>query len=338
MPIDTDSLGTDLEFFIELEPIDLEEDLVRPMPTVRELFEELEIDYDERVIELGADLFERKLMSSDLSVSCTSCHDLRYGTISEVVTSRGTRQQIGSIPASQILAESLPLHRFWTDRDAAEDALFEEDEVAKELTASWELVVNRVKSDPQLSASLIATSEYIDGPGDIDYECVLDAIENFLRIVRTPDSPFDRYLRGDMDAVSKAAKEGYQLFRNYGCADCHYGASLGGKALMKMGTARNYFGLKPELSINDLGRFNVTGDERDKHVFTVPSLRNVALTPPYFHDDSQATMRAATAAMAEFQLAVDLTAPELDRFVAFLETLTGEIDGVPLTREEISKR
>jgi cytochrome c peroxidase len=144
----------------------------------------------------------------------------------------------------------------------------------------------------------------------------------------TPDSRFDQYLRGDPDALTFLELRGYETFKDLGCASCHQGVNVGGNMFQRIGVMHDYFkervqGGGPAVSDHDLGRFLTTQRPADRHVFRVPSLRNVALTPPYFHDGSVATLEQAVGKMGYVQLGRRLTGEQVALLVAFLKTLTG---------------
>jgi cytochrome c peroxidase len=155
------------------------------------------------------------------------------------------------------------------------------------------------------------------------------ALLEYERSLVTPNAPFDRYLRGDEGAISAAAKSGYALFKAYGCASCHQGKAVGGNMLQRVGVMRDYFADRGNVKPPDLGHFNLTHQERDRYVFRVPSLRNVALTAPYFHDGSAATLESAITTMARYQLGREVDPGDVTLLAEFLRTLTGEYRGKP---------
>lgn len=150
------------------------------------------------------------------------------------------------------------------------------------------------------------------------------AIAEYERSLLTPESPFDRYLRGDSSAIADDAKHGYLLFKSYGCVACHQGRNVGGNMFQKFGIMGDYFADRGKVSDEDLGRFNVTQKESDRYVFKVPSLRNVALTAPYFHDGSADTLEKAIVVMGRYQLGRELSEADVADLSAFLRTLTGD--------------
>ena len=191
---------------------------------------------------------------------------------------------------------------------------------------SWEKIAKRLEADPAFKAEF--TKTYPDG---FTQKNITDAIAAFERTLITPDSPFDRYLKGDKNAMSPEAIKGYELFKKANCAVCHSGENLGGQTFEYMGLRRDYFRDRGNVGkINDKGRFSFTKDERDLHKFKTPTLRNIALTAPYFHDGSTQSLRQAVEIMAKYQRDVSLTDEEIDNIVKFLEALTGEYKGKKL--------
>jgi cytochrome c peroxidase len=189
----------------------------------------------------------------------------------------------------------------------------------------------------QLIGKLQADSEYRAGfdkayGGPLDALQVLDALASYERSLVTPNARFDRYLRGERDAITPEEKEGYRLFNAVGCVTCHQGINVGGNLFEQFGIFEAPSVSDAPTRPTDLGRFAVTGRERDRFVFRVPSLRNIALTAPYFHDGSAATLGAAVNVMARKQLGRTLEGGEVDLLVGFLKTLTGEYLSRPFDR------
>jgi cytochrome c peroxidase len=183
---------------------------------------------------------------------------------------------------------------------------------------------------PEIIGKVKATPEYIQAFQNIynnppDKQNIKDAIAVFERSQVPVDSPFDLYLKGDKNAIGEEAKEGYALFKNLGCAACHQGQNVGGNMFQKFGIIEDYFHDRGHVIEKDYGRYNVTHHEEDRYVFKVPSLRNVALTAPYFHDGSAGTLDQAVDVMAKYQLGRTLSSTERSQLVAFLKTLTGKI-------------
>jgi len=159
-----------------------------------------------------------------------------------------------------------------------------------------------------------------------DMAGVLDALAEYCRSLVTPNSRFDRFLRGE-SALSPEEKAGYDSFVGYGCVTCHQGVNIGGNMFQKFGVMRDYFADRGNLTDADLGRYNVTKNDADRHVFRVPSLRNVARTAPYLHDGNAVTLEEAVTDMALYQLGRHLPPEDVQAIVAFLGSLTGELRG-----------
>ena len=173
------------------------------------------------------------------------------------------------------------------------------------------------------------TAVYPDG---LSEKNITDAIEEFERTLITPNSRFDKWLRGDDSALTAEHLTGYELFKKYDCATCHAGKNLGGLSYELMGLRRHYFAERGlELTEEDNGRYKETKNERDRHRFKVPGLRNVEHTWPYYHDGTRHTLEEAVLDMGKYQSGVDLAQAEVDKITAYLKTLTGEYQGKPVT-------
>ncbi len=172
--------------------------------------------------------------------------------------------------------------------------------------------------------SMLFSHAYPDG---LTKTNVIDALSHFERSLLTPNARFDRFLNGDATALDADEQQGYRLFTSLGCVACHQGINLGGNLFQKFGI----FGV-PQTTPNqaDGGRYSVTGNERDRGVFRVPSLRNVAVTAPYFHDGRAANLETAVNTMAEYQLGKPLAKQQRTLLLKFLQTLTGEYLGKSL--------
>lgn len=191
------------------------------------------------------------------------------------------------------------------------------------MNMGWPELLAKLKSDAGYPASFNAA--YQDG---LTKANVLAALASFERSLLTPDARFDRFLRGEQDALNARERHGYRLFKSYGCTACHQGVNIGGNVYQKFGVFEQPG--NEDGSIVDLGRYRVTRVPRDRRVFRVPSLRNVAVTAPYFHDGRARTLEDAVATMARVQLGRQLTQAKIRLIVQFLQTLTGEYRGQPL--------
>ncbi|HEX6734195.1 MAG TPA: cytochrome-c peroxidase [Azonexus sp.] len=271
-------------------------------------------------IALGERLFHDPRLSADLTVSCASCHNLTAGGVDGQRFSVGIGGARGGINAPTVLNAAYGIAQFWDGRAATlEEQAAGPIQNPIEMGATWSQVLTRLELDPEMLAGFRRL--YRDG---LTENNVLDAIATFERSLITVDSRFDRYLRGDRDALMRQEIDGYRRFREFGCTSCHQGMLLGGNMYQKFGVLGDYFAGRT-VTDNDLGRYNVTRRDEDRHVFKVPSLRNVAQTAPYFHDGSAATLEQAVLVMARYQLGRDLSAADNEAIVAFLRTLSGEL-------------
>ena len=171
---------------------------------------------------------------------------------------------------------------------------------------------------------LVSSFEQIYGKA-ISAELVSDAIAEYERALVTTGAPFDLYLQGHADAISDQAKHGYQVFKEIGCVTCHQGTNVGSNAFQPFGVMGNYFVDRGNITATDYGRFNVTGREKDKHYFKVPTLRNIEMTAPYFHDGMASQLDEAVRIMSRYQLGFDLGVDEVTDIVAFLRSLTAQL-------------
>jgi len=188
---------------------------------------------------------------------------------------------------------------------------------------------------PELLAKLQADVDYVTPfntayAGGLTPANVLDALTSFERSLLTPNARFDRYLRGELQALTAAEQQGYRLFKSYGCVACHQGMNIGGNMYQKFGIFAAPGGMGSPAAVVDLGRYFITKVPRDREVFRVPSLRNVAVTAPYFHDGRAPTLEGAVETMARVQLGRTITPEEIGLIVQFLHTLTGEYHGRPV--------
>ncbi|RTR32104.1 cytochrome-c peroxidase [Shewanella atlantica] len=267
-------------------------------------------------VELGKMLFFEPRLSKSGFISCNSCHNLSLGGVDALPTSIGHNWQEGPINSPTVLNAEYGLAQFWDGRakDLKEQA---GGPIANpgEMGYTHELAVSTVNSMPAYRAKFAA----IYGKNSVNIDNITDAIAEFEKTLVTPNSPFDLYLQGEQTAITAEAKAGYQLFKNKGCTSCHNGPAVGGTMYMKMGLVKPFHTENPAE-----GRIAVTGKEADKYVFKVPTLRNIELTYPYFHDGATWTLEEAVNTMADIQLGQQLSEKETVEMVAFLKSLTGE--------------
>jgi cytochrome c peroxidase len=274
-----------------------------------------------QLVALGRKLFFDRRLSADDTVACSSCHDLARGGADGRVAAVGIHGQVGGVNAPTVINSGLNFLQFWDGRAASV-----EEQVDGPLTnpiemgSSWPQALAKLEADAEDRAQFSAL--FHDG---VTAENVRRAIGAFERTLVAVDSPFDRWLHGDAHALTEPEQVGYTLFKEVGCIACHQGRNVGGNMLQRFGVFGDYFADRGHVSKADYGRFNVTGNEADRFVFRVPSLRYVSLTPPYFHDGSASTLTQAVQVMAKYQLGRTLTDEQVASIVAFLASLAGPI-------------
>lgn len=267
-------------------------------------------------VELGKMLFFEPRLSKSGYISCNSCHNLATGGVDALPTSVGHNWQQGPINSPTVLNANYMLAQFWDGRASDLQAQAAGPiENPKEMGYSHALATQTIASMPAYRAHFAK----VYGDENVTIDRLTNAIATFEKTLVTPNSPFDQYLLGKQDAISVDAKAGYQLFKSKGCVSCHNGPAVGGTMYMKMGLIKPFHTNNPAE-----GRIAVTGKEADKFVFKVPTLRNIELTYPYFHDGSVWTLEEAVNTMADIQLGQKLSDKENLEMVAFLVSLTGD--------------
>ncbi len=273
-------------------------------------------------VALGRMLFFDPRISVDGTSSCAKCHQAAlYGT-DGLAKSVGVRNQTVPRNAPTVLNAALNVKEHW-------DGVFATVEEQAKVS-----LLSPAFGNPDF-ATAVARVQAITGytelfqkafPGEqepVTADNWGKAIGAFERTLVSP-SRFDDYLRGKSDSLSAAERKGLRTFTDTGCADCHNGAGIGGRTFRKFGESADYWTETGSKEI-DKGRFGVTKNSDDLHKFKVPSLRNVAMTPPYFHDGSVADLSKAVLIMGKLQLNTDLSDREVGEIVAFLKSLTGKL-------------
>ncbi|WP_322064249.1 cytochrome-c peroxidase [Burkholderia ubonensis] len=273
--------------------------------------------------DIGRRLFHDPRLSANNRVSCASCHDLAKGGVAGgLPRGVGFDGQLTAVAVPTVLNAALNFKQFWNGRaDTLEEQIQQVVQNPVEMGSKWQDVVSKVSRDARYKQAFAAA--YTDG---VTQANIRNAIATFERTLITPDSRFDKYLRGDTHAISDAEKAGYAKFKQYGCIACHQGVNVGGNMFQKFGVMDDYFAKRGNPTQADLGRYLVTRDDSDRHVFKVPSLRNVALTAPYFHDGSARTLDDAVDVMFRFQLGRVASREDKEAIVKFLHTLTGQLE------------
>jgi cytochrome c peroxidase len=267
-------------------------------------------------VELGKKLYFDPRLSKSGFISCNSCHNLSMGGTDNLKTSIGHKWQQGPINSPTVLNSSLSLAQFWDGR-AADLKAQAGGPIANpgEMAFTHTLAVDMLETIPEY----VIEFKLVFGKSVIDIDQVTDAIAEFEKTLVTPNSRFDHWLLGETDAITTEELAGYQMFKMSGCMACHNGSALGGTSFQKMGV------VEPYLTTNTAqGLIAVTGKDADRFKFKVPTLRNVALTYPYFHDGEAATLSQAVDIMGRLQLGKKFTPGEDAQIVAFLKTLTGD--------------
>lgn len=298
---------------------------VRPVPD--------KVDFDEHKAALGKILYHSTALSADGTVSCATCHGINTGGVDNLQYSEGIGGQFGGVNAPTVYNAVFNFAQFWDGRaaDLAAQAAGPPLNPVEMGSSSFDEIAERLAADRDFAR--VFTAVYPEG---LCEATITDAIAQYEMTLITPDSAFDRYLKGDAGAMTEKEVNGYNLFKQFSCATCHTGVNMGGQSYELMGD--NYFTDralvdKAGLTDGDNGRWAVTGVERDRHRFRTPGLRNVALTNPYYHDGSVNTLEDAVRMMSEYQSRKKISDGQVEDIVAFLNTLTGKYEGNVLVND-----
>ncbi|GAB1359152.1 cytochrome-c peroxidase [Porphyromonadaceae bacterium] len=309
------SLGTNAEAFIN-----------EPVQAIPET-----VEVDEAKAALGFKLYHDTRLSADNTISCASCHGLNTGGVDNEQFSDGVGGQKGNVNAPTVFNAGHNFVQFWDGRavDLQQQAAGPPLNPVEMASTSWEQIAGKLIEDKELTKEFLAI--YPDGYSE---KTITDAIQEFEKTLITPNSRFDRYLKGQPDALTAEEIKGYELFKQHECATCHAGVIMGGQSYELMGLHGDYFGIRGiEITDGDKGRNMQTNKDYDMHRFKVPTLRNIALTWPYFHDGTKQTLEEATEAMMTFQIDKKYKKEDVASIVGFLKTLTGEYNGKLLTND-----
>lgn len=271
-------------------------------------------------VELGRMLYFDPRLSASQLISCQTCHNVGLAGADLQETSIGHGWQRGPRNAPTTYNSVFNVAQFWDGRakDLAEQAKGPV-QAAVEMNNTPERVVETLKSMPEYVERF--GRAFPDQEDPVTFENMAMAIEAFEATLLTPGAPFDEYLQGDEGALTDTQKEGLQLFMDNGCASCHYGVNLGGMGYYPFGVVE-----APSEDVrpaNDPGRFEVTNTASDKYVFKSPTLRNVAITQPFFHSGKVWKLQDAVQIMGSSQLGYELDSTEAASITEFLESLTG---------------
>ena len=286
------------------------------------------IAVDVRKVVLGNLLYHDTRLSADNTVSCASCHGLDTGGVDNKQYSEGVGGQFGGVNAPTVYNAAYNFVQFWDGRaaDLADQAKGPPTNPVEMGSHSWDDIVARFEMDEEFK------KEFLKEYPQVTKETLTHAIGEYEKTLITPNSDFDRYLKGDKTALTEQQVRGYELFKQHKCDTCHTGVAMGGQSYEYMGLYGDYFKDRgTPLTDADEGRFAQTKDPFDMHRFKVPTLRNIALTAPYFHDASAKELKDAVSAMLKYQSNVQQPAQkDVEDITSFLESLTGEFKGEKL--------
>jgi cytochrome c peroxidase len=264
-------------------------------------------DADPLKLALGERLFADPRLSHDGSLTCLSCHDIHSNGADDKKRRIARDGSILPFNTPTIFNAALSFRLNWEGNFRALEAQTESSlENAANLATNADEVLKKLDADPEVVRQF--TRAYQHRP---DRTSLLDAIATYERSLVTPGSRFDRWLEGDTAALSAEEQDGYQMFKSLGCVSCHQGVNIGGNLFERHGIFHPLASPNPE-------------------ILRVPSLRNVATTPPYFHDGSAPTLHKAVRKMAFAQLDETLSDQQIETILAFLNTLTGTYRGAPV--------
>ncbi len=285
-------------------------------------------------VSLGQQLFFDPVLSKDRTVSCATCHKLEEGGDDNLPTAIGIKGQANPhhLNSPTVLNAALAKAQFWDGR--AKDV---EEQAGGPIQVPFEMGMTPKGVEERLNADAgyVAQFQQVFGEGNITFEKVRDAIGAYERTLLTR-SAYDRFLEGDDNAISPAAKRGMTLFLTKGCKGCHTGMSVGGQSIQKF-PLRRYFGdyvgllFEPDVKLkNSPFPFPNEGGflgKDDRLRFRVPILRNITKTAPYFHNGAVDKLEEAVRIMSKYQLGNEFTKEQIDDVVAFLNTLEGSVVG-----------
>jgi len=279
--------------------------LITPIP--------IENSYNKNIAQLGKMLFNDPIISKDGKISCSLCHIKSAYYTNHLKTPIGKNGYVFLRNTISLVNEKYKYYYEWDGRFTSLEVCIESALKDKhETDLSPEEIVKKLKNTEY---EKMFENYFKEG---LNKKNLLIAFSEFLKSLTTPNSPFDKYLRGDKNAISSEAKRGYELFVAKGCIACHNGMLLGGNVITKIGFMKS-------VKTNDKGRYEITHNPNDLFYFKVPSLRNVAKTYPYLHDGSVKTLKDIVRRAIEYQLNQHLKEYEVNNIVEFLKSLTGEL-------------
>lgn len=273
---------------------------------------------------LGQKLYFDKRLSKNGTISCNSCHNLDTYGVDNLPKSLGDTKEFGGRNSPSTLYAALHFKQFWDGRakDVEEQAGMPILNPVEHSIPSESFLVNRLRGIDEYQK--LFKNVYPSDAQPITYSNLTNAIGAFERKL-LPESRFDRWLDGDDNALDETEKAGLKAFINKECITCHSGVAFGGQMMQKFGLYGDYW-IHTKSEKKDTGLHEVTNNDSDKYIFKVPSLRNVEKTYPYFHDGSVSDLKTAVKIMGELQTTKKLSDKDVNNIVAFLKTLTADID------------
>ncbi|AFF23550.1 cytochrome-c peroxidase [Pasteurella multocida] len=296
--------------------------LVQPIPD--------SVATDPLKVALGDMLYHDGRLSGDGTIQCHTCHQLKNGGVDGLDVSVGIDGLKGGINAPTVYNSVFNILQFWDGRakDLAEQAGGPPLNPVEMGSKNWEEIIAKFEQDEAFKAKFLAVYPAINEA------TITHAIAEFEKTLITPNSAFDRYLKGEQNALTAAQIRGYELFKQHKCDTCHVGVAMGGQSFEYMGLFDDYFAARgTPITEADQGRFAHTQDPADMHKFKVPTLRNIALTAPYMHDARTSDLKEAVRIMLHYQSGKTLPTKDVEDISVFLESLTGEYQGKLLTKE-----
>ena len=271
----------------------------------------------EAKVELGKMLWFDPRLSLSGKISCNSCHDLSTNGADTKPLSVGYAGRKGTVNSPTVFNAEKQIAQFWDGR-----AKTLAEQATGPITNPLEMAMT-----PELAEGVIRSIpgyrpyfEKAFGSRNPTFSEIAEALAAFETTLTTPNAPFERYLKGDKNALTQQQIDGLKLFRRSGCIRCHSGNLLGGTSFQKVGSVRPYVTDNPSK-----GRMDVSGKPWDEMMFKVPTLLNIERTAPYFHDGATKTLPEAVKKMADIQLDTNLSEKQVEDIVAFLHSLNGEL-------------
>ncbi|MDR1947381.1 MAG: cytochrome-c peroxidase [Desulfovibrio sp.] len=314
---------------------DRSNEAVQPLPE--------SLPHDAAKAALGKKLFFDTRLSLDDSISCASCHLLEKGGADGHRFSQGVGGLLGNANAPTVFNAAFNVRQFWDGRaaDLQEQAAqppFNPVEMASE---NWDSIIEKLVRDKPLLDEFLSMYPVFRGgaeeKGGWTGANITDAVAHYEKTLITPDSRFDLWLKGDDNAVNEKEAAGYRRFKDYRCASCHVGKTLGGQSFEYMDLKRDYFADRGGSLPSDEGLKSFTGKSEDLHKFKVSNLRNIELTAPYMHDGTVETLDESVRIMGIYLSGISIPQADRDLIVAFLRTLTGRYQGRPVEGDAVPR-